>query len=255
MTEKSALKSKKFLIPLILAVVFIAILSYFLMWRPSDNDYQAASGLATYTEKTHRVLTVELSTIEYPGRINASTPIKLQVLANAYKNAVDALNQNGAINRDPAVQSTYGKNKQALVEHSQSMVKLASSVKLYTDILDKCKQFTDSITNTKSATYDSLLDDCHSALSAGASSGHKTFNDLFFTEYREQTTKYIDSLDKLMNALDNETYKNAKSSVDESYQALRKLGEVELKFESPNVIGITKDLNTILDSQKKAFLR
>lgn len=248
-------RNTKIILSAIIILIVTSISVYFFAWRPSDSDYQSAVGLATYAEKTHRVLTVELSTIQYPGLIDASTPLKLQVLASAYKNAVDALNRNNAINRDFAVRAMYDHSKSTLAEHSQSMIRLANSIKLYTTVLDKCTQFTDSIAAKKTDIYAKLLEDCQSAINDGYSSGNKEFNDAFFTEYLNQTKKYIDALDKIMKASNDKDFNQAKQVADTAYKALYKLGEVKFDFKSPNVIAITKDLNATLSSQKNAFLR
>lgn len=248
-------KKMRITLAVIVTLLIAAVSAYFFVWRSSDNDYQAAAALTSYTEKTHRVVTVELSTIKNPNQINFTTPIKIQVLSKAYKNAVDALGQNVAINRDFAVQSVYNKHKNTLVEHAQSINNLANAFKLYVTVQNKCKLFTDSVTNKKSDGREKLLNECQSAISNGNTANHKAFNDQFFMEYLNQTNKYVQAMNQVASATNDSDLSDARQSADTINQSFAKLGEVSLTFESPNIIAITQELNTVIESQKKALLR
>lgn len=247
-------KSKKIILALIVILIIGIVSLYFLVWRPSNSDYSSASETAAYVEKTYKAVVVETSSLMYPYQISAATPLRLQVLAKSYSAAVATLNESAAINRDMVVKSNYESLRQQLLDHSTSITNLTNAIELYIAVTESCTTFTNSL-SVKDADYTEPLSQCRSAIDKASKAEHEQFNKQFLTKYLEYTTKYIDALEDLMESSNDGDFDAAGQRADAAYDELSKLSDTELKFESPNIITAIKDLSTVLNTQKSAFLR
>lgn len=255
MADLSILKSKKIFIPLGALIIFIAVLSYFSMWRPSDSDYDTASQLLKAADGTSKAVTVELATIKYPGDITAATPLKLGVLANISTKSLEALDTSAPFTRDFSLRATYEMHRSKITEHKLAIAQIASSIQKYTNALGACRAFTDKFTKQTESTYSDLLSRCQSALDEAKKSEYKQFNDQFLNKYLQLTSEYIKAIDSRVLAQDEATFMSAHEKITNLSQEIGDLGAIELDFKLSNISSPLKDLTSKVENQKKALLR
>ncbi len=241
------------------ALVFLLIaaaLTYFLAWRPSDNDYSTASQKITTLSDSGKAFDKQFSYISKAGLINETTGIKLQIIANIYKRSLDELEKSPSVGRDFSIRSTYDRHKAILKEYEQSAGNLATSLKLYITVLVNCRQYTEAIKKSSGdSAYKDALKKCRDAIDKAKASDNKTFNDQFLTEYLTETEKYIAVVDQSHGATDIATLMADSDKANEIYKKIAALGDKELYFQLPNITNALKDLSLAIDSQKKSFWR
>lgn len=256
MDTKAKSLRKPIIITAVCLLVLLLPLVYFFGWRASDNDYLVVSGSADYLNRVNKIITVELSSLKKPGHINTATPIKVEALSKSYAEALRLIKDSPATNRDLNLSATYNKHKVALEQYSQSLNDLSESLKLYTSALNSCKEATDNlITGYNEEAFDALLKACLSNLKKAESAKSKPFNDSFLREYVSETTAYMTSVQKMVDAPDNNATDTASKEAEGTYDKINKLGEVELKLELPSIAAALRDISSTAESQKKAFLR
>lgn len=240
-----------------LLVCFLLILAgvYLFVWRPADSDYQSASQYVKSLENSHKTLVIEVSSLDYPGKINTNTPLKMQALLDTFNKSVEDLANSPVSNRDFTVKANYERYGDQFVEYKELTSQLVTSIELYVATLDTCREFTDIFDGSNFDSYSKLLEECRAAIEKGKTSKHEPFNDQFLNKYLEQTSKYIEAVDVMTTATNSETAISANKTMSEAYGKILDLGANKLDFKLPDLMSELESLKETLDSQKNAFWR
>jgi len=233
----------------------LAIVSlYYFVWRLSNSDYQAAITQVNSLKSSSDILTTKLSKIQSPGNIDDTVATDIQNAVNIYQKSAQDLDKSPVVSRDLRAKADYGTLKSTISTYGQSSMDLSTSIKLYVAILDSCTQVAEKLNQEDTDAFSTIYANCLDALDKGKASPSKSFNDQFFTQYRDETSIYIQSIVKFRTT-DKAAYNTAKLVADKALEKITRLGSVKIDYSLSPPTDALGQLSTTLSSQKDTFLR
>lgn len=259
--KSSAMRVVAVIAAIILVVLVMLSIGYFYLFRPGDNDIQAAeSNVSTLKNSISTSMPKAFGYLTRPGFITSDVASSFSDSVKTYRQSLAALDDSPAITRSSEAHAAYDLAKSSLMSYGGYLQGLSVSVSIFDTIRTTCDNLTKKLPGMYTRKdYDKDSKECAKAIDDGKSAPNNDFSKQFLNDYRESASSLFNTMANYFSAYDaknNVRITETKADFQKLSAQIFNMGERTIVYSSssPSTDRLDNLLNT-LGSLKSRLIR